>query len=153
MTTSKWDQLEAQQGDEDDLDGKPFSPDGSQNTQSGDSSGQAMAFLDQLKTELNEDRRAILREIEVKVLRFQDELESGKRSKRHGTTVLEQVEEYRKRLIKRELVKPEPGTDTSRVSQSRSPTSPGRRTSSSSASKRRRSRSRSRSPTHRSRKR
>ncbi|KAL7735664.1 hypothetical protein ACLKA6_002545 [Drosophila palustris] len=45
--------------------------------------------------------RQKLREIEVKVMQYQDELESGKRRLEPGWTLPEQVEYYRKRLLKR----------------------------------------------------
>lgn len=44
-----------------------------------------------LDPRLAEDRRARLREIEIKVMGFQDELESGKKPSRPGWTISEQV--------------------------------------------------------------
>ncbi|XP_051984742.1 U2 snRNP-associated SURP motif-containing protein-like isoform X2 [Xyrauchen texanus] len=53
-------------------------------------------------SEMSEEKRAKLREIELKVMKFQDELESGKRPKKSGQTIQEQVELYRDKLLQRE---------------------------------------------------
>uniref|UniRef100_A0A3Q3VVQ2 U2 snRNP-associated SURP motif-containing protein n=1 Tax=Mola mola TaxID=94237 RepID=A0A3Q3VVQ2_MOLML len=53
-------------------------------------------------SEMNEEKRSKLREIEVKVMKFQDELESGKRPKKHGQSIQEQVEHYRDKLLLKE---------------------------------------------------
>uniref|UniRef100_A0A3B5PWY9 U2 snRNP-associated SURP motif-containing protein n=1 Tax=Xiphophorus maculatus TaxID=8083 RepID=A0A3B5PWY9_XIPMA len=50
-------------------------------------------------SEMNEEKRTKLREIEVKVMKFQDELESGKRPKKPGQSIQEQVEHYRDKLF------------------------------------------------------
>lgn len=42
--------------------------------------------------------------IQVKVMKFQDELESGKRPKKHGQGIQEQVEHYRDKLLQKVLV-------------------------------------------------
>ncbi|XP_064194694.1 U2 snRNP-associated SURP motif-containing protein-like isoform X3 [Anguilla rostrata] len=55
--------------------------------------------------EITEERRAKLREIELKVMKFQDELESGKRPKKSGQSIQEQVEHYRDKLLQREKEK------------------------------------------------
>ncbi|KAL1006661.1 hypothetical protein UPYG_G00075070 [Umbra pygmaea] len=57
------------------------------------------------QSELNEDRRSKLREIEVKVMKFQDELESGKRPKKSGQSIQDQVEHYRDKLLQKEKEK------------------------------------------------
>ncbi|KAJ8357163.1 hypothetical protein SKAU_G00199570 [Synaphobranchus kaupii] len=56
-------------------------------------------------SEISEERRAKLREIEVKVMKFQDELELGKRPKKSGQSIHEQVEHYRDKLLQREKEK------------------------------------------------
>ncbi|KAJ1111316.1 hypothetical protein NDU88_008652 [Pleurodeles waltl] len=53
-------------------------------------------------TEMIEEKRAKLREIELKVIKFQDELESGKRPRKSGQSIQEQVEHYRDKLLQRE---------------------------------------------------
>ncbi|XP_029473141.1 U2 snRNP-associated SURP motif-containing protein isoform X4 [Rhinatrema bivittatum] len=55
--------------------------------------------------EMNEEKRAKLREIELKVMKFQDELESGKRPRKAGQSFQEQVEHYRDKLLQREREK------------------------------------------------
>uniref|UniRef100_A0A8B9KL92 U2 snRNP-associated SURP motif-containing protein n=1 Tax=Astyanax mexicanus TaxID=7994 RepID=A0A8B9KL92_ASTMX len=52
-------------------------------------------------SEMSEEKRAKLREIELKVMKFQDELESGKRPKKSGQSIQEQVELYRDKLLQR----------------------------------------------------
>uniref|UniRef100_A0A8C9SP96 U2 snRNP-associated SURP domain containing n=1 Tax=Scleropages formosus TaxID=113540 RepID=A0A8C9SP96_SCLFO len=52
-------------------------------------------------SEMSEEKRAKLREIELKVMKFQDELESGKRPKKSGQSIQEQVEHYRDKLLQR----------------------------------------------------
>jgi len=49
----------------------------------------------------NEERRNRLREIEVKIMQYQDELESGRRTLKSGMTIQAQVEHYRKKLIRK----------------------------------------------------
>uniref|UniRef100_A0A8C1MPM8 U2 snRNP-associated SURP motif-containing protein-like n=1 Tax=Cyprinus carpio TaxID=7962 RepID=A0A8C1MPM8_CYPCA len=56
-------------------------------------------------SEMSEEKRAKLREIELKVMKFQDELESGKRPKKSGPSIQEQVELYRDKLLQREKEK------------------------------------------------
>ncbi|XP_068968246.1 U2 snRNP-associated SURP motif-containing protein [Bombus flavifrons] len=135
MTTSKWEEL----GQNDDSN--------SQDT-SMDSSGR----------DYNEERRSRLREIEVKTMQYQDELESGRRTLKSGMTIQGQVEHYRKKLIRkseREMkdVKSEERDDERRREKKRSttPESPShyrdrRRNSTSPSAKSNRYRSRSRSP-------
>uniref|UniRef100_H2ZCT8 U2 snRNP-associated SURP motif-containing protein n=1 Tax=Ciona savignyi TaxID=51511 RepID=H2ZCT8_CIOSA len=75
MTTSKWDQLENQS-----LDGEP---------------------LEDSNSQYDESKRAKLREIEVKVMKFQDELESGQRERKSGISISKQVAQYREKLVER----------------------------------------------------
>uniref|UniRef100_A0A8C4EQP7 U2 snRNP-associated SURP motif-containing protein n=1 Tax=Dicentrarchus labrax TaxID=13489 RepID=A0A8C4EQP7_DICLA len=58
-------------------------------------------------SEMNEEKRTKLREIEVKVMKFQDELESGKRPKKPGQSFQEQVEHYRDKLLQKEKLERE----------------------------------------------
>ena len=53
----------------------------------------------QVDMRLSEDRRARLREIELQVMHYQDELEAGKMSVRPGWTISEQVCQYNEHLI------------------------------------------------------
>lgn len=50
---------------------------------------------------MNEERRAVLREIELKVMQYQDELECGSRKTKTGWTIVQQVEHFRRKLMKR----------------------------------------------------
>ncbi|XP_034947104.1 U2 snRNP-associated SURP motif-containing protein isoform X2 [Chelonus insularis] len=77
MTTSKWEELE----------------------QNDDSNSQD-ASMDSSR-DYNEERRTRLREIELKIMQYQDELESGRRSLKSGMTIQTQVEHYRKKLIRK----------------------------------------------------
>ncbi|XP_042194940.1 U2 snRNP-associated SURP motif-containing protein isoform X2 [Callorhinchus milii] len=56
-------------------------------------------------SEMSEEKRAKLREIELKVMKFQDEIESGKRPKKAGQNIQDQVEHYRDKLLQREKEK------------------------------------------------
>ncbi|XP_029955964.1 U2 snRNP-associated SURP motif-containing protein isoform X2 [Salarias fasciatus] len=106
VTTSKWEifeQPEETKKDDDDSDDDNRSP------RSDDQSySNPMRDDSDMKTktsELNEEKRTKLREIEVKVMKFQDELESGKRPKKSGQSIQEQVEHYRDKLLQKEKEK------------------------------------------------
>lgn len=49
----------------------------------------------------DEVKRKRLREIENKVIEYHDEIDSGKRAKKSGYTIEEQVEQYRKKLLRK----------------------------------------------------
>jgi U2-associated protein SR140 len=49
----------------------------------------------------SEDKRKRLREIEIKIVEYQDELESGKIQQKSGFSVSEQVEHYRRKLLRK----------------------------------------------------
>lgn len=100
MTTSKWDLLDQQdddrKSDDEDIDGRPME-DGD-----GDNSFEKRELMDFEISRTAEERRAKLREIELKVAKFQDELEGGKRTRKADMTVMEQVEHYRQKLLRKE---------------------------------------------------
>ncbi|BFZ00599.1 hypothetical protein BsWGS_03638 [Bradybaena similaris] len=120
MTTSKWEMLEEpdEENNEEvaeDIDGMPLEELKQSNPQSEDSEGEEERASEQespnvsrsstkedsynLKLSLmSEERRQKLREIEVKVVKYQDELEVGKRSRKSGMTMQDQVEYYRRKL-------------------------------------------------------
>lgn len=141
--TSKWDIFDQDEKkdelDEDDIDGIP------------------MQDFDAAK--MDELTRQRLRDIEVKVMCYQDDLESGKEILRPGWTISEQVEHFRKKLSAKKSVRDDditPGRyDSDPDSSSRSSRSKkkkSRRRSSSSSRSRSRSRERSsRRSGHRSR--
>lgn len=57
---------------------------------------------------MTEEKRQQLREIEVKAVQYQDELESGQRQLKSGWTLPQQVEHYRRKLLRKsEKVKKE----------------------------------------------
>uniref|UniRef100_A0A8K9XH91 Zgc:163098 n=1 Tax=Oncorhynchus mykiss TaxID=8022 RepID=A0A8K9XH91_ONCMY len=51
--------------------------------------------------EMSESKRSRLRELEVKVMKFQDELESGKKPRKSGLNMQKQVEHYRNKLLQK----------------------------------------------------
>lgn len=168
MTTSKWDllgeedskqepeeDLDGQPIDDDNIDGQEMSDDDYQDDKSQDSYGTPRQHPQQ---EMTEERRRKLREIEVKVMKYQDELEAGKRSRKPGLSVSQQVEHHRKKLLAKEY-NDSPSRDARKRHRSNSPRyeekhhfddSPKRKRAKS-PKRSRRSRSRSRSPHRRSR--
>lgn len=84
ITTSKWEIFDDGKGkkgitepdddDEEDIDGVPLNHEDNQ-----------------LDLRVSEDRRAKLREIEIQVMKYQDELESGKQAVKSGWTISEQA--------------------------------------------------------------
>ncbi|XP_075878224.1 U2 snRNP-associated SURP motif-containing protein isoform X4 [Nelusetta ayraudi] len=97
-TQSKWDRT-VEQDSEDEVNGSSKSPgrDEDSRSDSSDDSGGSRG------TEMSEIKRKRLREVEVKVMKIQDELESGKRLRKSGMSLQDQVEQYRNKLLQREL--------------------------------------------------
>lgn len=48
---------------------------------------------------LSEEKRAQLREIEMKVMQYQDDLESGRKKRGQGSSINELVDEFRQKLL------------------------------------------------------
>jgi len=101
-----------------------------------------------------EERRQILREIEVKVMGYQDDLESGSKGVKSGWTIAEQVEHYRKKLLRKALEEtpkkdkhsdPDSDATTERTSRSSKKKEKKRKRDRSSSESRSRSRERNRS--------
>lgn len=84
MTTSKWDLLESS------CDNSQESKNDSQDTND---------YMD--PRDMTEERRTKLREIELKAVQYQDELESGQRTLKSGWSVSQQVEHYRRKLLRK----------------------------------------------------
>ncbi|XP_068603913.1 U2 snRNP-associated SURP motif-containing protein isoform X1 [Brachionichthys hirsutus] len=107
VTTSKWEAFEqpeeAKKNDED-SDFEDRSP-RSEDNQSFFNPVRDESDVKTKMSAMNEEKRSKLREIEVKVMKFQDELESGKRPKKHGQSLQEQVEHYRDKLLQKEKEK------------------------------------------------
>ena len=82
--------------DDDDIDGVPLDSNEAENDRNMYDSFSAGTF----DNRMSEDRRARLREIELKVMQYQDELESGKQPSKPGWTISEQVEQFRKKIMK-----------------------------------------------------
>ncbi|TNN73438.1 U2 snRNP-associated SURP motif-containing protein [Liparis tanakae] len=107
VTTSKWEafeQPEETKRDEEDSDYDDRSP-RSDDNQSYSNPIREDSDVKVKMSEMNEEKRTKLREIEVKVMKFQDELESGKRPKKPGQSIQEQVEHYRDKLLQKEKEK------------------------------------------------
>ncbi|KAM8823244.1 U2 snRNP-associated SURP motif-containing protein isoform 3-T3 [Spinachia spinachia] len=107
VTTSKWEAIEHKEGtkkDEDDSDYDDRSP-RSDDNRSYSNPIREDSDIKAKMSEMNEEKRTKLREIEVKVMKFQDELESGKRPKKPGQSLQEQVEHYRDKLLQKEKEK------------------------------------------------
>ncbi|XP_034055989.1 U2 snRNP-associated SURP motif-containing protein [Gymnodraco acuticeps] len=65
-------------------------------------------FQSSLKSfQMSESKRKRLRELEVKVMKIQDELECGKRQRKSGMSIQQQVEHYRNKLLQKEFEKDE----------------------------------------------
>ncbi|KAB0801313.1 hypothetical protein PPYR_05667 [Photinus pyralis] len=84
MTTSKWDLLES-------------SADNSQDSKNDNQD--SCDYTD--PRDMTEERRTKLRDIELKTMQYQDELESGQRSLKSGWSVSQQVEHYRRKLLRK----------------------------------------------------
>lgn len=86
MTTSKWDQIESNM--------EEGSMDSNQNDTIDSTDGND-------SRNMTEERRMKLREIEVKAMQYQDEIESGTKVLKSGWTVQQQVEHYRRKLLRK----------------------------------------------------
>lgn len=91
MTTSKWDQLEVQ-------DGQYYDDDDDDSVSNEDNSLDSNPLLSSSR---DEEKRARLRDIEVKAMQYQDELESGQRALKSGWNIAQQVEHYRRKLLRK----------------------------------------------------
>ncbi|XP_041354485.1 U2 snRNP-associated SURP motif-containing protein-like isoform X2 [Gigantopelta aegis] len=126
VTTSKWDKLdqpdEEEKGPSEDIDGAPMEESRSQGSDSSeDSEGEITSETTPQRQEMTEERRAKLREIEVKVMKYQDEVEAGKRSRKPNMSLLQQVEHYRQKLLAKDSYE---GRSSRKRHRSRSPSPP-----------------------------
>ncbi|XP_060942551.1 U2 snRNP-associated SURP motif-containing protein [Limanda limanda] len=118
---SKWDTLTEQDGEDEvnvsvkSQDVEEDSESDSTDEDSGSSSKYESAdFQSSLRSfQMSESKRKKLRELEVKVVKFQDELESGKRQRKSGMNIQQQVEHYRNKLLQKEFEKDEEKTERS----------------------------------------
>lgn len=107
ITTSKWETLD------------PVQPSGNMSEDSFDSFEYSEGTRD-----YDEEKRLRLREVELKTVQYQDELESGQRNLKSGWSVQQQCEHYRRKLMKRslrELQQDSPQSRTSSLKRSPSP--------------------------------
>lgn len=81
----------------------PVAPDPPSISQGSDISNDEEMFEENNENsrDLDEERRTRLREIELKTMQYQDELESGLRSLKTGWTIQQQIEHYRRKLMKK----------------------------------------------------
>ncbi|KAK7467769.1 hypothetical protein BaRGS_00037006 [Batillaria attramentaria] len=151
MTTSKWDMLEqesdgekeiAAKGADEDIDGAPMEVDAASNSDSSDDNSEDLN--NSQRQEMTEERRAKLREIEMKVVKYQDDLEMGRRSRKSQMSLSEQVEHYRKKLLSKE--KTTEAVDSPSTRDVRNATGQGQGHQQHHARPKRSKRSRSRSP-------
>ncbi|KAM9332444.1 LOW QUALITY PROTEIN: U2 snRNP-associated SURP motif-containing protein [Pholidichthys leucotaenia] len=111
-TESKWDAV-VEQNSEDEVIVSGNSQDGEEDSDSDSSSDsssltnyESAVFQSSLKSfQMSESKRKKLRELEVKVMKVQDELESGKRQRKPGMSMQQQVDHYRKKLLQKEFQK------------------------------------------------
>ncbi|XP_064638246.1 U2 snRNP-associated SURP motif-containing protein-like isoform X2 [Lineus longissimus] len=121
MTTSKWDLLDQEGSDDDekkgykseeDLDGRPYEEEGDGRSAEDDEDRtpfrrSSSPDPEERRLAMTEERRARLREIEVKVMKYQDELEAGKKLRKSGMSMSQQVERYRQKLLNKDREKEE----------------------------------------------
>uniref|UniRef100_A0A3P9HR15 U2 snRNP-associated SURP motif-containing protein n=1 Tax=Oryzias latipes TaxID=8090 RepID=A0A3P9HR15_ORYLA len=121
-TESKWDTI-GDQDSEDEAKIRSNSQDeneGSESDSSADSCSSpnydSAVFQSSLRSyQMSESKRKKLRELEVKVMKIQDELESGKRQRKPGISIQKQVEQYRNKLLQKEFQKDEEKNERSKV--------------------------------------
>jgi U2-associated protein SR140 len=89
ITTSKWDLLN-----------EPVAPEPPKISSFSSSRDDLSSESDDSR-EGSDEKRKRLREIEVKTLEYQEEIEAGDRSLKSGWSMRQQVEHYRKKLLKR----------------------------------------------------
>ncbi|XP_056299925.1 U2 snRNP-associated SURP motif-containing protein [Pseudoliparis swirei] len=111
-TESKWDAV-VEPNTEDEVTVSVNSKDEDSQSDSSDDSSRSSKyesadFQSSLKSfQMSEGKRKRLRELEVKVMRTQDELESGKRPRKSGMSLHQQVAHYRNKLLQKEFEKDE----------------------------------------------
>ncbi|CAN9501450.1 unnamed protein product [Ophioblennius macclurei] len=117
---SKWDSV-VEPESEDEVNVSGNSQDGDEGSES-DSSAESCSssnydsavFQSSLRSfQMSESKRKKLRELEVRVMKIQDELESGKRPRKSGMSIQQQVEHYRNKLLQKEFQKDEEKTKRS----------------------------------------
>ncbi|KAM4727275.1 U2 snRNP-associated SURP motif-containing protein [Anableps anableps] len=115
QTDSKWDTL-GEQDSENKVNISCNSQDEDEDSESDSSadSCRSPSYEGAVFSQMSESKRKRLREVEVKVMKLQDELESGKRQKKSGMSIQQQVESYRKKLLQKEFHKDEEKNERSK---------------------------------------
>ncbi|XP_041865315.1 U2 snRNP-associated SURP motif-containing protein isoform X2 [Melanotaenia boesemani] len=119
-TESKWGTVGKQDGEEVNIScNSQDEDDGSESDSSAGSCSSpnydSAVFQSSLRSfQMSESKRKKLRELEVKVMKIQDELESGKRQRKSGMSIQEQVEHYRNKLLQKEFQKDEEKNERSK---------------------------------------
>lgn len=135
ITTSKWDTLE------------PVVPDPPTISTVSDDSFDSFDNSENNR-DLDEEKRFKLREIELKTIQYQDELESGQRTLKSGWSMQQQVEHYRRKLMKKTYKEMQDSPISLTGRDSRSQTSLKRSASPMDAAKRAKKSKRSPSPSY-----
>lgn len=135
ITTSKWDTLE------------PVVPEPPAISTVSDDSFDSFENSENNR-DFDEEKRVKLREVELKAIQYQDELESGQRSLKSGWSMQQQVEHYRRKLMKKTYKEMQDSPISSAGRDSRSQTSLKRSPSPLDISKRAKKSKRSPSPTY-----
>lgn len=97
ITTSKWDTLEMSKGQS-----RKRSSESTSSDEESDDSARASSHSGQ-RGSYDEEKRSKLREVELQMIQYQDELESGSRHLREGMNLTSQLEQYRRKLMKKSL--------------------------------------------------
>jgi len=103
MTTSKWELLNNEEDDED-VDGVEIEETEIEQPPPKKAAAPESSKLNQ-SMEYDAGARARLREVEVKVMRLQDDIEAGKKKLREGETMQQALKEYREKLLERDAEK------------------------------------------------
>ncbi|XP_069002657.1 U2 snRNP-associated SURP motif-containing protein isoform X1 [Embiotoca jacksoni] len=111
---SKWDTV-VEHNSEDEVNVSGHSQDGDEDSESDSSADSCSSpnydsavFQSSLRSfQMSESKRKRLRELELRVMKIQDELESGKRQRKSGMSIQQQVELYRNKLLQKEFQKDE----------------------------------------------
>ncbi|XP_074657715.1 U2 snRNP-associated SURP motif-containing protein-like isoform X2 [Tubulanus polymorphus] len=164
ITTSKWEMFEQPENvrDDEDIDGRSMEDESPSRSRSASRDRNSASSSDEAaapsrREEMTEERRTKLREVEMKVVKYQDEIEAGKRSRKPDLSIVAQVQRYRQKLLQKTERKRKlsPGSHSpspvvaSLKRRSRTPPS-GHTEYSNSPMRKKNKRSRSRSPLNRS---
>ncbi|KAK5621499.1 hypothetical protein CRENBAI_004001 [Crenichthys baileyi] len=115
QTDSKWNTLGEQDGENRvNISCNLQDEDGDSESDSSADSCRSPNYEGAVFSQMSESKRKRLRELEVKVMKLQDELESGKKQRKSGMSIQQQVENYRKKLLQKEFHKDEEKNERSK---------------------------------------